>query len=186
MVSRFIFVLLFLTCAVGNSAEIVWVELTPMLSYKDLSTNCKTDGYFRHYLGAEIDDREVKAAVLKAGGLEVFHHGISLKDQELAGLQFERDTFERAWLTGFALSERLIRWVLENSGGSLDGCTPSQPLISASPASFPFKFKLESVGAGPRVLTSNFGKFGGTRKDGRAYQAGIYFIQKQYKDLVNP
>jgi len=186
MVSKFIFAMLLVTCGVGQSAEVVWLELTPVLNYRDLSTNCKTDGYFHQYLGAEIEGREVKAAVLKAGGLEVYHRGISFKSNELASIRFEKDGFDRKWLTGLQLNERLIRWVLENSGSALDGCTPSQPLVTVTPDPFAFNFKVESLGAGPKYIASNFGKFGGTRKDGRAYQAGIYFIQKQYKELEKP
>lgn len=179
MVSKLAFALFFLTSLVGEAREIVWLDLTPQLTYRDLSTNCKTDGYFHHYFGAELDGRDVKAAVLKAGGLEVYHRGIAFEKSELASIKLEKDALDRTWLTGLHLNERVLRWVLQNSGSALDGCTPSQPLTSVTPEPFTFSFEIESLGAGPMMPTSNFGKFGGTRKDGRAYQAGLYFVQKQ-------
>lgn len=178
MISRLVTAIFILGCATGWATEVVWVRLTPLLSYRDISTNCQTGGYFHHYLGAEVDSRGVKAAVLSAGGLGVSHRSISLSQSELAGLRFQADSFERVWVTDFSFSERLTRWVLENSGG-FDGCKPTQALVSANPSDFTFSFKLETLGTGPSSVSSNFGKFGGTRKDGRAYQAKLYFLQEQ-------
>jgi len=165
--------------SVANGSEIVWLQLTPMLSYKDLSTNCKTDGYYHHFLGAEIDRGEAKAAILRAGGMEVFYRNTSFTADELKGLRFEKDSFDRVWLTEYRLGERLLLWIIQNSGSSLDGCNPPSQLVTVAPDPYAFEFKIEGLGAGPGTPSSQFGKFAGRRKDGRAYQAGLYFLQEQ-------
>lgn len=166
---------------VVQAKEVVWLELTPIMTYRDLTMSCKTDGYYGHYFGAEVDGEFASSAVIRAGGFEPFYRNVTLKADELKELRFEKDSFGRTWVTQFKLGARVLGWLLQNSGSSLDGCTPTQPLVTIGPGAFSFDFKIDSLGAGIRQIESSFGRFSGTRKDGRAYEASLYFRQTQYK-----
>lgn len=179
MVSKLILLATVLS-SVAPAGEWNWFKLVPHLNYRDLAVNCTSDGYLVHYLAVQSQGTGVTAALVRAGGTESYHPSATFSQEELKGIKLEKDEYERRWLSELTLGARLLRWLLENSKSGLDACGPSTPLQTIEPAEFSFVFDRKELATGPVTLSSSLGKFSGKKKNGRAYQAGLFLIQERY------
>lgn len=164
------------------AADILWLNLTPSFTYKDISTACSTTQFPRTlYFGAEVDGNQANLAVLKDSTFEPVANKIAFLKEELSGIELHQDKFGRLWMKNLTLSARLLGWVFTNAGDSLGGCKPPQSLKTVSPAPFVFAFNVEGLGETAIFSESQLGTFKGQRKDGGAYVATVQWSQRQFE-----
>lgn len=167
-----------------KASDVVWLRLTPNFSYKDISIICSTSQFSTTlYFGAEVEGTQAIRAVLKDSTIESIADKIAFLSEDLSGIEFHQDKFDRLWLKNLTLSARLLVWVFRNAGDPFLSCKPTQPLKTVSPTHFVFTFNVDGLGESVLYSESQLGKFKGQRKDGAAYVATLQLQQKLFRRI---
>lgn len=163
-------------------ADIHWVKLNSVFSYKDLSIVCSnTQSPVTLYFGAEVEGLEIKKAVFKTSPTASSALNISLSPEEIKGFTLVAQS-QHLLLKTALMNSRLLNWMFSNAGNGLSStCKPTQKVSSITPAYFAFNFDVESqvMDAGT-TAESNLGMFRGKLKDGGSYQAELQFSEEPY------
>ncbi len=167
-----------------QATEVVWLRLTPLFSYKDITLACSNFIKPIHtprdlFFAAEVNGITVQRAALRDSTSQMFAESISFLSSELVGIALTRDGKERLWLKALPKSARLLNWVFFRTTYTPDGCKPPLPLKTLEPAAFIFTFNPEELGGMPGSIDSQTGTFRGQRQDGYAYEASLRLTQRQ-------
>ncbi len=170
----------------GLGSDVVWFKFIPSFSYKDISTFCSNTQLPKPlYLGVEVEGTQLISASLKNDTFELGTDRIQFFAEELSGIVFHPDSFNRLWIKSLALSDRLLKWVMANASYTINECAPTQPIMTIFPTQFIFTFNVNGLGESVLFSESQLGTFKGQRKDGGSYVATIQWKQKQYKPSSN-
>lgn len=166
------------------ATDVLWLRLTPLFSYQDLTLACSN---FVHssfspadlFFVAEVDGMTVNRAALRDRTTGDFPEVITFLPSELEGIELFRDKKERLWLKSLPQSARLLNWVFFRTTGIIEECKPPQALKTLGPSPFTFTFSSSELGGESSAIDSQGGSFNGKRQDGYAYQVFLKFTQRQ-------
>lgn len=189
VVKKFItaLILLSVTSVIASPCNIVWLELKPSFRYRDVTVSCSTDWGQRIMLSAEFCENKITRGwfQIQSHWLLPAGESIAIEPDELEGQKFYIDEGGRYWLSTMTLSSRLLNWFFFHSSGWFDRCVPPMAIIDINPVPYPFEFARSLPGENLVTSESQTGKFSGTRKDTRYFEASLGFLQKPYERMAS-
>ncbi len=162
------------------ATDVVWIQFQVNHSYSDSTISCVSSRRGNPlFFAAEVDNGKI----LRAAFHTTPNPGRSLfvNLDEHPGIELFTDSQGRYWLKKLSLNGRLLKWALYSASHGIPIiCGLPQPLQSVSPAEVTYEFdpnEIEEFQFGYSKKSS----VTGLRVDGKAYQAKLQLIQREFQ-----